>query len=70
MRGLKNTDSPIVAGMQIYHNYIRPHEGLGGKTPADAAGINVEGSNKWLTIIQHAAHVQSLNTEKNPEHGQ
>ncbi len=61
MRGLKNPDSPILKGYQLFHNYVRAHEGLKGKTPAEAAGIQVEGSNKWLTIIQNAAHVQSLN---------
>lgn len=29
---------------------------LDGKTPAEAAGITVEGENKWLTIIQNAAN--------------
>jgi hypothetical protein len=29
MCGLKKKDTPILQGMQIYHNYIRPHEGLG-----------------------------------------
>jgi len=62
MRGLKNPDSPILKGYQIFHNYIREHEGLKGKTPAEAAGITIEGSNKWLTIIQNAAHEPSLNT--------
>jgi len=65
MRGLKNPESPILKGYQIFHNYIRTHEGLEGKTPAEAAGIKVEGQNKWLTIIQNASHVQSLNSEKN-----
>jgi transposase-like protein len=64
MRGLKNADSPALKGLQIYHNFVRPHEGLNGKTPADVAGITVEGSNKWLTIIRNAAHVQSLNGEE------
>jgi hypothetical protein len=27
---------------------------LGGKTPAEKAGIAVKGENKWLTIIQNA----------------
>jgi hypothetical protein len=58
MRGLKNPDSPILKGYQIFHNYIRTHEGLQGKTPAEAAGITVEGRNKWLTIIQNASHEQ------------
>jgi hypothetical protein len=43
MRGLRNEDTPILKGYQIFHNYVRPHEGLNGKTPAEAAGITVEG---------------------------
>jgi hypothetical protein len=30
MRWLKRTDTPILKGMQIFHNYITPHEGLDG----------------------------------------
>jgi transposase-like protein len=55
MRTLEKSDTPILAGMQIFHNYIRPHEALKGKTPAEAAGIKVEGKNKWLTLIQNAS---------------
>jgi hypothetical protein len=55
MRGLKNTDTAIIKGMQIYHNFIRPHEGLDGATPADKAGILIEGENKWNTLIQNAS---------------
>ena len=54
MRGLKRTDTPILKGYQIYHNFVRPHQALKGKTPADLAGINVKGENKWLTLIQNA----------------
>lgn len=54
MRGLKRMDTPILKGIQIYHNFVRPHEGLNGDTPAERAGIKVEGSNKWLTLIQNA----------------
>lgn len=54
MRGLKRMDTPILKGYQIYHNFMRPHEGLNGDTPADRAGIKVESENKWLTIIQNA----------------
>ncbi|MFA5364228.1 MAG: DDE-type integrase/transposase/recombinase [Candidatus Bathyarchaeia archaeon] len=54
MRGLKRKDTPILKGYQIYHNYIREHEGLNGKTPAEACGIKVEGQNKWKTLIQNA----------------
>ena len=55
MRGLKRSDTPILIGHQIHYNYIRPHEGLNGKTPAEACGITVEGRDKWLTIIQNAS---------------
>ena len=54
MRGIKKDDSVMFDGYQIYHNYIRPHMGLNGKTPAQACGIDVQGNNKWLTLIQNA----------------
>ncbi len=54
-RGLKNEDTPILKGYQIFHNYVRPHEGLQGKTPAEACGIQVKGDNKWVTLIQNAS---------------
>lgn len=54
MRTLEKPDTPILAGLQIYHNYIRPHKGLHYKTPADKAGIIVKGTDKWLTLIQNA----------------
>jgi putative transposase len=55
MRGLKKSNTPILTGYQIYHNYMRPHEALDGRTPADACGIKVEGENKWVTLIQNAS---------------
>jgi hypothetical protein len=55
MRGLKRKRTPILSGYQLFHNYIRPHEALGGKTPAEACGINIEGKNKWKTLIQNAS---------------
>ena len=64
MRGLKRTDTPIVKGLQIYHNFIRPHEWLNGVTPAERAGIVVEGENKWMTIIQNASHPHSEENEE------
>jgi transposase-like protein len=54
-RSLKKSDTPILAGMQIYHNYVRPHMALDGRTPSEAAGIQVKGRNKWLTLIQNAS---------------
>ena len=59
MRGLKKEGTPILKGYQIFHNYIRSHEGLDGKTPAEACGIKVEGKNKWKTLIQNASATHS-----------
>jgi len=55
MRGLKKNDTTILQGYQIYHNFIKTHEGLDGKTPAEACGIKVNGENKWMTLIQNAS---------------
>jgi transposase-like protein len=54
-RGIKKTDSIMFDGYQIYHNYIRPHMSLNNQTPADKAGIKIEGDNKWLTLIRRAS---------------
>lgn len=49
MRGLKKVNTAVLPGYQIYHNYFRPHEGVGNVTPAE-----IEGDNKWVTVIQNA----------------
>jgi len=55
MRSLKITTTPILPGYQLFHNYIRPHMALKGKTPAEICGIKIEGENKWKTIIENAS---------------
>lgn len=55
VRGIKKDDSVIIDGYQMYHNYLRPHMGLEGKTPAQACGIEIKGDNKWITLIQNAS---------------
>jgi putative transposase len=59
MRSLKITTTPILPGYQLFHNYIRPHMALKGKTPAEVCGIKVEGDNKWKTIIENAKSLES-----------
>ncbi len=53
MRGLKITNTPVLAGYQIYHNYFRPYMALNGKTPAQVSVIN------RITFIQNAKSVQN-----------
>jgi transposase InsO family protein len=54
-RSLKKPDSPMLTGLQIYHNFVRPHMSLDGKTPTEVAGIKVEGENKRITLMQNAS---------------
>jgi hypothetical protein len=60
MRGLKKVDTPILKGYQIYHNFIRGHEALEGKTPAENCGIEIEGKNKWKTLIENASRDSNI----------
>ncbi|MGC2381792.1 MAG: hypothetical protein WA631_01635 [Nitrososphaeraceae archaeon] len=46
--------------IHLYHNPVRPHQGLNGKTPLDAFGIEIEGENKWLTVMQNASKVSKI----------
>lgn len=55
IRGLKKEDSAILSGLRLYHNFVRGHLGLPDHTtPAEAAGIHVQGDNKFQTPIQAA----------------
>ena len=56
MRTLEKSDSPILAGYQLFHNYIRPHMALKGKTPAEVAGVTVLGENNWKTLIENSVY--------------
>ena len=54
---VRGFDSPVSAiefasGMQTYYNYIRPHQGIGGLTPDEMAGIQIDlTGNRWMTMI-------------------
>ena len=54
-RGIKKMDSPLFVGFQTFYNFSKKHGGIGKKTPAELAGIIVDGSNKWKTLIQNAS---------------
>ena len=69
-RGLKREDSAILTGLRLYHNHVRPHQGLPGKTtPGEAAGIRIEGDNKRKTIIQNAAKQRDAESRRADEDG-
>jgi putative transposase len=59
MRGLKRSDTPVLPGYQLYHNFFRPHIALKRKTPAEVCGIEIVGNNKWKTVIENASKMSN-----------
>jgi transposase-like protein len=59
MRGLKDQESTkaILEGYAIHYNYIRPHQSLKGKTPAQVAGI--QGKTNWKSLIEEATKYET-----------
>ena len=44
-RGWKTKETPLAEGNRIQYNFVKPHIALDGKTPAQAAGVDVKGWN-------------------------
>ena len=59
VRGIKKYESPLFKLLTVHHNFIKPHLGLGGMTPAKAAGITIKGP-PWRTLIACAAVHETL----------
>ncbi len=56
-RGLGNDESAQTFSelLKINHNFVKPHQGLKGKTPAQAAKIDLKlGNDKYLDLIKQA----------------
>ena len=53
MRAIKKSDSAFIEGQRIYYDYLRPHTALQGKTPAQAAGIELNlDTNRFESLIR------------------
>lgn len=48
--GNRNTAHLVVSGWAVHYNFFRPHPGLGGKTPAEAAQVNTPLKN-WSDVV-------------------
>ena len=53
-RGISKEELLIFRMAILHYNYIKPHCGIGGRMPAGVAGINILGTDRWLTLIQNA----------------
>lgn len=53
MRGMQNRETArlITNGWLVHYNFFRPHEALGGRTPAQAAGIRFPYAN-WAEVVR------------------
>ena len=59
MRGFHNRRSAALFadGFTDYYNFIRPHQALAGKTPAQSARVlKTQKGNRWMALIGKAAH--------------
>ena len=67
MRGLKNIESAIefTNGWLVHYNYLRPHEALNDKTPAEVAGIDYP-YNNWADIIRKHKPSVKITIEHQP----
>ena len=53
-RFIKSKDGRLVVALVASYNCIRRRMALDGKTPAEAAGIIIQGANPWATLIKNA----------------
>ena len=54
----------LVDAMRIHYNFIRPNQAIGGQTPAEAAGINLNlRENKVEGLMRQAAISQRTKVE-------
>lgn len=61
MRGLKNPETgfALVKGFNLQYNFLRPHEALDGRTPAESAGIALPFEDGWANLIDWATIYRS-----------
>lgn len=59
MRGLKSFESTkaMLEGFAIHYNYVRPHQSLKGKTPAQVARIQAPAN--WKNLIEEATKYEA-----------
>jgi len=46
--------TPLAEGQRIHYDFVKPYQALEGQTPAQVAGVGVEGKNKWMELLEKA----------------
>ena len=59
-RGLKDEETvrTLLEGWVVHYNYVRKHQTLKGKTPAQASGLNIEPD--WNSLVKEATKDETL----------
>jgi hypothetical protein len=54
LRGFKSVDTAkqLLDGWSVYYNFLRPHESLDGKSPAEHMKVEMS-FNSWLDIVKN-----------------
>jgi len=58
-RGLENGEE-LLKGWFVHYNFVRPHQGLNGKTPAEIAGIDLNLNDGWGDLIELATRHKTM----------
>jgi len=63
-RGLKDEETvrTLLEGWVVHYNFVRKHQTLKGKTPAQASGIDMK--NDWHLLVKEATKSEALKEEK------
>jgi transposase-like protein len=63
-RGLKDEETvrTLLEGWVVHYNYVRKHQTLKGKTPAQASGLNV--TPDWNVLVKEATKEEALKREE------
>ncbi|MGI0079494.1 MAG: hypothetical protein ACRECH_07710 [Nitrososphaerales archaeon] len=51
----------LLTGFAIHYNFVRPHQSLQNRTPAQAAGIQINPN--WKSLIEQAAQSKEIKAE-------
>lgn len=55
VRAWKAHKTPLAEGQRIHYNFVKPHLALEGQTPAQMAGMEIKGRNKWARLLENAS---------------
>ena len=55
----------MLKGWFVHYNFVRPHQSLDGRTPAEAAGVNLNMKDGWGDLIELATKYETMKENEN-----